>query len=311
MSWTPPTRDPEVELRDALTTEKWREPITQIAERHELDSRELFPFPTGSDVVWSAGEHVIKFTEPRWAEQMATEAENLKLVHGALVVGTPRLALVGELEGWPYLVMTHVAGEPIGDLWPSLAGEDRRRLAGDLGRLTKQLHALAGEEQATAWPSFWSECLHEVPERHARRGAPPELAREIAPFLGRVGPLTPSGFGFLHTELLHVHILAEQRAGHVELCGLIDFADSRVGAVEYEFAAPAEFLFKTEPGALRAFLLGYGEDPDQLDAERSRRLLAWSLCHQFGHLERMLVACGQARPTSLDDLAEKLFGLEA
>lgn len=309
MTWRPPHHDPEVELRDTLSEDAWREPVGLIVARHNLDGSDLFPFPTGSDIVWSAGEHVVKLTAPRWEAEIRAEADGLRRVSGRLGVATPQVLALDTLEGWPYLVMTHVPGLAIGEVWPGLDGPERVRLASDLGRLTRELHGLADATEAGAWPAFWERCTTGVAERHAQRGAPAELAAGIDTFLEEVGPLEPRGFGFLHTELLHDHILVEERGGRFELSGLIDFADSRVGAIDYEFAAPPEFLFRGEPGALRAFLLGYGEAAGDLTAERSRELLAWNLCHQFGHLTRAVRACPGPAPTTLDELAQGLFGV--
>lgn len=311
MGWAPPEHDHQRELRDHLSIEDWHVPIALIAARHDLDASNLFPFSTGSDIVWSAGAHVIKLTAPMWTSEIAAEAAALQRVQGELDVATPNHVATGDIEGWPYVVMSHVPGQPIGELWADLDGADRVRLAGDLGRLTRAVNELGDESEAGAWPAFWEACTKDVGERHLKRGGPPEIAKEIDGFLAEVGELVPSAYGFLHTELLDVHILGEERAGRVELSGLIDFADSCVGPVEYEFAAPIDFLFKGEPGALRAFLLGYGVDESDLGPERSRRLLAWSLCHRFGSLPRMLAACGDRKPGTLEELAARLFDVQA
>lgn len=311
MIWTPPVYDPSRELRDTLPADAWRVPVELIARRHGLASDSLFPFPTGSDIVWSAGDRVIKLTAPKWATEIASEAAGLRRVRGRLPVDTAAVEAVGALEGWPYIVMTRVAGRPLGEAWPGLDPGARMGLAADLGRLTRVMHGLAGADEAGGWPAFWARCTADVPGHHAERGAPALLAREVGPFLEAEGPLRPSGFGLLHTELLDAHVLVTERAGQTELCGLIDFADSRVGPADYEFAAPVEFVFKGEAGVLRAFLLGYGDRPDRLDHARSRQMLAWALCHRFGDLARMVAACGGGPPDSLDALASRLYGLDA
>jgi len=309
MAWTPPTHDPAVELRDHLLVEAWREPIAAIADRHGLAVTELAPFDTGSDIVWSAGGSVVKLTAPLWADEIEAEASALERVAGRLSVATPEVAAVGELAGWPYVVMSHVPGVPIGELWRDLDAAERRRLAGDLGRLTRELNELGSEEEAGDWPEFWARCTSEVGARHAKRGGPPELAEQIDAFLEGLGPLVPRGFGFLHTELLDQHVLAREVGGAIRLCGLIDFADSRVGPVDYEFPAPVDFIFKGEPGALRAYFLEYGEDPAELDGARELELCAWSLCHRFGSLPRMVAALGGEAPRSIEELARRLFSL--
>lgn len=307
--WTPPQRDPARELRAALDEAGWRVAIAELAARHGLGD-ELAPFPTGSDVVWAAGEHVVKLTEPRWAPMIAAEVATLERVAGRLAVATPAPIAAGELAGWPYFVMTRVPGRPLGAAWPELDHAERLRLARELGALARALNDVAAPEERGEWPEFWARCTTDVAARHAARGASAELVAEVEPFLAEVGPLAPSGHGLLHTELLGDHVLVTERGGRVELAGLIDFADSRVGAHEYEFAAPPEFLFRGEPGLLRAFLVGHGADPARLDAQRSRELCAWSLCHQFANLPRALAAAPGPAPRSLAELAVRLFGLD-
>ena len=140
---------------------------------------------------------------------------------------------------------------------------------------------------------------------------PPELAAEVEPFLAAAGELDDGSRVLLHTELYAEHVLVLERGGRWTPSACIDFADGRVGPREYEFAASVELIFHGERGLLRSYLLAYGLDARALSPAYSRRLLAWALAHRFGRLERMLRGVEPARPRSLDELAELLFGLDA
>lgn len=299
MAWTPPPVQAST-VRDLLPEREWVAPLLEICARHGLPSDALAAFSSGSDVVWGAGDVVIKLTTPRWAAQMASERRALEHVAGRLSVTTPRLLHHGELEGWPYLVMSRVAGIAVAERWPALDRARRLKLAAELGAVLRELHGLAACTDDD-WPAFWARCRADVARRHDEPDVPPELVRGIEPFLSRQGELDGEGRCFLHTEYLDQHVLLDGRARPT---AVIDFADTQVGPAPYDFAAPVEFIFKGERGLLRAFLDGYGADAERYAPDE---LLAWALCHRFGRLRRMLEAVAPAVPRDLPELARLLY----
>ena len=292
----------------------WREAIAVIAARHGLPTEGLVRFEGGSDIVWAAGDRVIKLSDPRWGWQIEAEADWLVRVDGRIGLQTPRLLAADELEGWPYVVMTRIGGRPLGDYWPDLPREDRVRLAGDIGRFVRALHSLDVTDAPRTWAAFWADCEQRAPERDLHDPRLPEgaehLAREVPGFLESVGPLEGAPHVALHTELIDQHLFADLRDGRVELSGVLDFADGRVGPAEYDFPAMGDFVFRGESGLLRECLQAYGYRANELTPELTRRLLAWGLTHRFGLLRRMLLALGPRRPRDLNDLAELLFGFD-
>jgi hygromycin-B 7''-O-kinase len=145
--------------------------------------------------------------------------------------------------------------------------------------------------------------------RHAAHGGPPALLASIERFTRQVreaahGPLFP-----LHTELSELHVYAEERRGQLELSGLLDFADARIGPAQYELGCLVEFLFRGEPGLLRELLLAYGVPEAELTASYSENLLAWCLCGRFSNLNRVLRLVAPWVPESLEALAARLFAL--
>jgi hygromycin-B 7''-O-kinase len=301
--------DPARELREQLSEDSWRAAAAEALAAHGLPADGLAPFASGSDVVWGTAAHVVKLTAPRWTDEIEAEARWLRHVHGRLGVATPEVIGVGALGGWPYLVMTRVSGVALGSVWPSLDRAERLRLAADLGALARELHALPLPGEEDGWEAFFAECRRDVRARHARGDVPAPLLDQIDLFLAEVGPLDGDRRAVLHTELLDEHVLVEERSGRVELAALLDFADGRVGPPEYEHAAPVEFVFRGEPGLLRAYLLAYGEAPAALSPTRSGRMLAWALSHRFGSLARMLRAVAPREPATLGELSEDLYGL--
>lgn len=312
MPWTAPPHDRARELREQLSPELQRAAVEAACEAAGLPAADLAPFPTGSDVVWAAGAHVVKLSAPCWADEIAAEERLLRHVAGRLSLATPTPVASGRVDGWPFVVTTRVEGVALGEVWAGLERGERARLAGELGRATRELHELptpcapGGDD---GWAAFWADCRAHVVARHARGDVPEALLAQVEPFLARFPDLDGGARATLHTELLDQHVLAAERGGRWELAALLDFADGRVGPPEYEFAAPVEFVFRGEPGLLRAYLRAYGEDEAALDDARPARLLAWALLHRFGSLARMLRAVGAPAPRDLDELARRLFGV--
>ena len=299
------------ELRDAAPNQVWLDVAAEIAARHGLPAGEPSLFPTGSDVVVRVGDAVVKLSEPRWHAEIAAEADLLSRVVGHLPLATPEVLATGEHHGWPYVVMRFVPGRPLAEVWPGLDHAARLQVAVEIGRLLSALGRLPVPEQhAAAWAPFLSRLSAEATSRLSKRKVPisPEWSARIAPFLA-ANPPSERALAWMHTELLGDHLLVSEADGQVHLCAMLDFADGRVGHPYYEIPAAVEFLFKGEPGLLRALLLAWGHPEDALTPALSRELCAWGLLHQFGSLSRALAAAGEPEPEDLDALAERLYGL--
>jgi hygromycin-B 7''-O-kinase len=311
VSWTAPEIDDSLRLRACADEERWRAAARLAAQRHGLACSEARMFPTGSDVVLDCGRHVFKMTAPRWARELDVEARWLERVAGRLPVATPEPLARGELDGWPYVLASRLAGRPLGEAWPALASDDRSRLARSIGELCAALHGLPVEgEEVAAWAGFLERMRDGARARLARDDLTAEWLDRVEPFLASLEPLSPRPPVLLHTELLDQHLLVEERSGRVELCGLIDFADGRVGHPWYELPAVVEFVFRGERPLLRELLRAYGMSAAALDEGLSRELCGWSLLHRFGDLTRLIAACGEPLPASLSEIARRLYGFD-
>lgn len=299
------------ELREALPLERWLAAGRAIADRHGLPDAAPTLYPTGSDVVMRVGEAVVKLSEPRWRAEIAMEAAMLARARGHLPVDTPTLLAQGELEGWPYVVMSVVQGEPLGEVWPLLSADERAHLAAQLGALLAAFRSIpVSPEDSATWAPFFARMRDGVLERHASRRKLPGQGwlDEILPFLASTA-LSERPLVWMHTELLGDHVLVARRGGRWELSALLDFADARVGHPFYELPALAEFVLRGERPLLRTLLLASGLSPDALGPSLSRELLAWSLLHQFGSIPRMIAACPVPEPANFTELSERLYSL--
>lgn len=310
MSWTPPEVVPEEELRDCAPVDHWRAAMETIALRHGLSAGGLEPYAAGSDVVFGGEGFVIKLTDPRWAKLFPAERYFLEHLEGKLSIEVPRILAAGELEGWPYFVMTRLDDVELGEVWPKLDHEARLSLAGRIGEMTAELHALAPPEPLVDWDEFVARRREVAVAHHRRRGVSETWQARIEPFLDAT-PRPAHPAVLLHTELLPAHILVACRDDEWRPSGLIDFMDSKVGDPDYEFAALVEFVFQAEAGCLRRCLEGYGGDAAELTRETGRRLAAWGLLHEFADLARALRAAGEPEPADFEAIVDRLYDLGA
>jgi hygromycin-B 7''-O-kinase len=297
MSRLPEDVEPGTRMRALLSAEQWRTLLSSIFARHGLSAAGLTPEVSGSDVVWGTATAVLKMTAPRWRQERDAEAFAAEFLSGKLPFETPPLIALGEAEGWPYVITGRIGGVAVGRVWGSLSHAARRKLAWRIGAATASLHAVPPPAGPDGWEDFLATwCMDD--ERH--RSGPPHLVAQLADF--RSIPPTPrEPRAWLHTELLDEHILVAPDGDGWRVSGMLDFADGRVGEVGYELTAPADFIFKGEPGIFPVFLAGYGlpdADPEGL--------LRWYLTHRFGRLARLVAHVGDAG--SLSALARRAFG---
>ena len=85
----------------------------------------------------------------------------------------------------------------------------------------------------------------------------------------------------VHGDLESDHVLLSRTDGEWRVTSIIDFGDAIVGVSDYEWMPLWLGLFDRNPDELRAFIESY--DPTLLSDESfPRRLMAWTLLHDFG-----------------------------
>ncbi len=144
-------------------------------------------------------------------------------------------------------------------------------------------------------------------EFQRRCGVSEELLERLPSWIASAAPLEPEARrALLHGDVNHQQVLIEERNGRHELSGLFDFGDSIVGHPEYELVTPIFLITCGEPGLSAALLRGYGM---AVDEQTSRRLMAWSVLHQFNDLTRYIPGPGDGG--SLERLRERYWPLSA
>ena len=295
---------------------RWHDAIVAIAGRHGLGAAPVRPLGGSNLVASIGGTRVVKLFPPFLRYQWDSERVALTLLHGRLApVDTPELLHVGELDGWPYLVMTRLEGTSLEDVWPGAAAAEQVQLLGQIGALIAQVHALDPGPLAAIgprWDDFLVAQRAGCVARHARLALPAPLLAELDAYLDRVTPAIPRAIVpvILTGEYTPANLLATRRGDRWQLTGLIDFGDVWCGAADYDLLGPATFLAAGDPVRLGALLAARGYSPGDLVPALRDRLMALLLLHRHSDLDAQLrIPDWRGRAHGLDELAALVFPL--
>ncbi|MEO8699738.1 MAG: aminoglycoside 3'-phosphotransferase/choline kinase family protein [Kofleriaceae bacterium] len=285
--------------------------VEAIALRHHVRG-EVVRFADGTLPVYAIGEHVLKLYPPVFRSERETEASVLVAIAGKLQIPTPRIAELGELADWSYVLMDRLQGESLALAWPRISEQDRERLLAELGAALAALHAIQDPVLTTLAPADWAgfvtEQLASAVERQRAKGLDAAWLAQIPAFLDSVPLEVSSAPVLLHTEVMREHLLVREGARGWELSGLFDFEPAMRGAPEYELASVGVFVSCGDPRLLRTFMKAYGYRDDDLDEAFARRLLAYAIVHRYSNLRWYLERLPALAAPTLDALAIRGWG---
>lgn len=278
----------------------WRDVLASIAAEHGAGP--LTQATDGTVLVALIGSAlVIKLYPPFLRDHFDFERAALEVVHGRLSVPTPALVATGERDGWPYLVMTQLAGRSLRLAWPALSEPSRCALLTRLGALAAEVHALSTsglERLAPPWDDFSREQRAGCAARQERTGLPRHLLRELDRFLE--GEIPCGAHVLLTGEYTPMNLLVDEGG----LAGMFDFGDGLVGPREYDWLGPLCFLAAGSRARCQSFLDGYGATLD--DAGRAR-LMRMLLLHRYSNLRAQVAVDGWERAPSFEALVAMLW----
>ncbi len=278
----------------------WREVIVSIAQAHGGGA--VTQATEGTVLVGLVGcERVVKLYPPFLRDHFEFERAAIAHLYGQLRVPTPALVATGERDGWPYLVMTQLAGEPLLQTWPTLDERKKCDLLAAIGALAAQVHGLAVCELvafAPRWGDFVSAQRAGCRRRQQRTGLPAHLLDTLSPFIAGELPVGPDVI--LTGEYTPMNLLG----GSQGLAGMFDFGDGLVGPREYDWLGPLCFLAAGHADRCRAFMSGYGTT---LDAGQCMGLLRLLLLHRYSNLRLQISVDGWERAASFEQLAATLW----
>ncbi len=274
----------------------WRGVIESLAAQHAEPAQPLVQMASGTVLVALLGHRqVLKLYPPFLRDHHAFECAVLSRIGGRLSVPTPVLLKMGERDGWPWLLMTQLQGQPLTAQWPQMSETQKCTLLQALGALAAEVHALplAGMAEELpllpAWGDFISRQRAGCHGRQQRTGLPAHLLAQVESFIA--GPIPEGPAVMLTGEYTPMNLLAHGG----RLCGMFDFGDGLLGPREYDWLGPLTFLASGQVRRCEAFFGGYGVVPS---AQQRLALLRLLLLHRYSNLPAQIAHPGwQSAPT--------------
>jgi hygromycin-B 7''-O-kinase len=223
----------------------------------------------------------------------------------------PRIIAEGERDGWPYLVITRLAGTLGSEVWPSLPEAQRERLLRQIGETIASvqrapLGPLAQIEPR--WDEFMRRQTRGCRARHERLGLAPKFLGGLDDLLRDAAKLIPVDAPpvILIGEYIPENFLLTCRDGEWSLAGLFDFGDVLAGWRDYDLLGPSALMAAGRPGRVRSLLEGFGYA--KLDFVLKRRLMALMLLHRASDLNSHVCIEGwQQQANDLIELQELIW----
>ncbi|MDA9507683.1 phosphotransferase [Bradyrhizobium sp. CCBAU 11386] len=293
---------------------RWLPIALDIARSHGLDVGSPQVFVTGTNLVVGLGAHLIlKIFPPLLRAQFISERGSLAQLAGRLQVPIPEIVAEGARDGWPYLVITRLAGTLGSEVWPSLAEDQKQRLLRRIGETIASvqrapLGPLAAIEPR--WDEFMRRQMQVCRARHRRLGLAPKFLEGLDDLLRDAARLIPMDAPpvILTGEYIPENFLLACDDGQWSLAGLFDFGDVRAGWRDYDLLGPSAFMAAGRPGRVRSLLEGFGYAKP--DYALKRRLMALMLLHHASDLNSHICIEGwQDKAKDLVELQDLIWAI--
>lgn len=285
---------------------RWLPIAIDIARSHGLDISAPHVFATGTNLVVGFGDKLIlKIFPPLSRAQFVSERGSLTQLAGRLQLPIPEIVAEGERDGWPYLVITRLAGTLGSEVWPQLAEDQKQRLLRQIGETVAAVQAaplgpLAQIEPR--WDAFMRAQMQACRARHTRLGLAPKFLAGLDDLLRDAAELIPMDAPpvILVGEYIPQNFLLACDDGQWSLAGLFDFGDVLAGWRDYDLLGPSAFMAAGRPGRVRSLLEGFGYAKP--DFALKRRLMALMLLHRASDLNSHI--CIEGWQENANDLVE-------
>lgn len=301
------------QFADAKSFRAWRSDPPQwlpvaidIARSHGLDVSAPHVFATGTNLVVGLGDRLIlKIFPPLLRVQFVSERGSLMQLKGRLHLPIPEIVAEGECDGWPYLIITRLAGRLGSEVWPQLAEAQKERVLRQIGETIAAVQrAPLGPlaEIEPRWDEFMRRQIEGCKARHTRLGLAPKFLAGLDDLLSDAAALIPMDAPpvILIGEYIPENFLLACHDGDWSLAGLFDFGDVRTGWRDYDLLGPSAFMAAGRPGRVRGLLEGFGYAKP--DFALKRRLMALMLLHQASDLNSHI--CIDGWQDKANDLVE-------
>ena len=223
--------------------EAWRPALEVICQRHGLPPGSHRLTRVGSHVVaLRPGQTVVKLYCPLFPEDHQVESRVLRHLQGQSLVPVPEIRAEGQLEGWPYLLLSFLEGQPLEHLWKDLSQLDQERIGRQLGEDLVGWHQISSrgiEDLGPVWGTFLEDRVEDAVARQRAHGWGEVWLGKLPSFLDQLdlSRMVSPRPTLLHADLTGEHLLMQPAAHGHQVAGLIDWADSMIGHGEYDLVA--------------------------------------------------------------------------
>lgn len=308
----PQFTDPESFRAFRSDPPQWLPIATDIARSHGLDISAPHVFVTGTNLVVGLSDRLIlKIFPPHLRPQFVSERGSLTQLAGRLHLPIPEIVAEGTRDGWPYLVITRLAGTLGSEAWPQLREDQKERLLRQIGETIAAvqrapLGPLAQIEPR--WGDFMQRQMQDCRNRHTRLGLATKFLAGLDDLLRDAAELIPMDAPpvILIGEYIPENFLLACDDGEWSLAGLFDFGDVLAGWRDYDLLGPSAFMAAGRPGRVRSLLEGFGYT--RPDFALKRRLMALMLLHRASDLNSHICIEGwQEQAGDLVELQELIW----
>jgi aminoglycoside phosphotransferase (APT) family kinase protein len=248
-------------------------------------------------------DKIAKFKSERFAWDMLKQVDGIR---------TPQVIAIETDEAilpYPFLIMTHVPGTPMWEIFPTLPQGEQIRLLEELGAVAHKIHALPIPEDVPDEVMRWGRLsddlrkhLQDLVSRGLVTSVVHDRVEQVFSACSQQFEAMDEDMVFLHGDLHFGNILLEQNDGQWRISGLVDAELAGIGPRGRELTALEQFSFRDLklPGMREAFLRGYGPgygrvdyklaylvaelDPDYLNSELLRVIESADVPESFSRL---------------------------
>jgi hygromycin-B 7''-O-kinase len=278
-------------------------------------------FPTTHVAALVGERYVVKLHYEDWFGEdcFQTEREAYRMLADR-GLPVPELLAEGALydEGWrwPFLVTTAMGGRSLREADGGVMPQDRRRVAGWLGKAVHDLHGVPIHDGERISHEVYCDLIRVRTQRaqrdHAQWASLPDLlVGQIRDYLSNALSLIDPERQkpvFLHGDLHEGNVFVDGQPGTLEPHGIVDFNDAYEGDPHYDLVAIHAKAFGADKALLRTFLEAYGWG--ELGKRWPRRMMALTLAHDYD-MARPFADRIPAGVETLDDLASLVWDLDA